>query len=143
MGILLGIQFGKPIVDPFNPPKTSVITVVVIFVLFPPILCDSILLTRIFALYPISSTPPATLLKIFTIPFCVKCARVVVIILFVDDCSRGIAIVPDRLFRNPNLIAEWTMQTMDNMYSVGLFLYNLHVRTGSIKRSGGMPARVR
>ncbi|KAI6140759.1 hypothetical protein BKA82DRAFT_137122 [Pisolithus tinctorius] len=85
MGILLGIQFGKPIVDPFNPPKTSVITVVVIFVLFPPILCDSILLTRIFALYPISSTPPATLLKIFIIPFCVKCARVVVIVRYLID----------------------------------------------------------
>ncbi|KAI6042570.1 hypothetical protein EDC04DRAFT_2600881 [Pisolithus marmoratus] len=45
----------------------------------------------------------------------------------------------DPFFRNPNLIAEWTMQIADNT----LFLYNLHTRAGSTKWASGMPARIR
>ncbi|KIK29900.1 hypothetical protein PISMIDRAFT_671884, partial [Pisolithus microcarpus 441] len=48
---------------------------------FPPVLSDSILLTRLSALYPLSSTSLVTLLKIFTFPFCIKCARIVVLTL--------------------------------------------------------------
>ncbi|KAI6146227.1 hypothetical protein BKA82DRAFT_4158692 [Pisolithus tinctorius] len=55
------------------------------FTIFPPLLCDLILLTRLFALYLLSSTPPTTLLKIFAFPFCIKCAQVVVVVHFLVD----------------------------------------------------------
>ncbi|KAI6044544.1 hypothetical protein EDC04DRAFT_2599295 [Pisolithus marmoratus] len=89
--------------------------------------------------------PPASvtlhLLKILAFPCYVKCARVVALTLFLHDYYFA-SPTPDLVFRNPNLIVEFTMQITDNMYSVGFFLYNLHVRTRSMKR-GGIPARVR
>ncbi|KAI6015659.1 hypothetical protein EDC04DRAFT_2578159 [Pisolithus marmoratus] len=148
MGVLSGLASGKAIVDPFNPLPISVYVSGVAFSVFPPLLCDSILLTRLFALYPLGSTPPATLVKIFAFPFCIKCARVVVLTLFLVSYAKsvnmeGLTLVETTTwFRNPKVIAEWTMQMADNMYSVVLFLHNLHVRTSLIK-SGGMPARIR
>lgn len=57
---------GKAVVDPFNPVSvTGVYLAAVVFTVFLPLLYDSILLTRLFALYPLSSTPLNTLLKIF------------------------------------------------------------------------------
>ncbi|KAI5998185.1 hypothetical protein EDD15DRAFT_2363995 [Pisolithus albus] len=111
---------------------------------FPPVLSDSILLTRLFALYPLSSTSSVTLLKIFAFPFCVKCARIVVLTLYLNDYTTALihAENGNPFYRNPNLIAEWAMQIADNTYSVSIFLYNLRVRTSSTKR-GGMPARIR
>ncbi|KAI6152520.1 hypothetical protein BKA82DRAFT_763847 [Pisolithus tinctorius] len=117
------------------------------FNIFPPLLCDSILLTRLFALYPLSSTPRITLLKIFAFPFCIKCARVVVLVRFLVDIYvhawSAIGTDFNPISHNPNLIAELSMQIADNMYSVSLFLYSLHARTGSIRRAGGMSTRIR
>ncbi|KAI6146228.1 hypothetical protein BKA82DRAFT_2241773 [Pisolithus tinctorius] len=135
MGVLAGFGCGKAIVGQADWLPHSVPDAGAAFTIFPPLLCDSILLTRLFALYPLSSTPHTTLLKIFAFPFCVKCARVVVITRFFIDYIRsatGDNFNP--ISHNPNLIAELTMQIADNMYSVSLFLYSLHVRTGSIRR---------
>ncbi|KAI6031196.1 hypothetical protein BKA83DRAFT_4197121 [Pisolithus microcarpus] len=149
MGILVGFSNGKVILNPFYSLPASVPIAGVFFTFLPPLLCDSILLTRLFALYPPSSTRPAILLKIFAFPFCIKCARVVVLSLLFNNFVRstttadGASSSSSFWYRNPYLIAEWTMQMADNMYSVGLFLYNLRVRTGSIKRSGAMSARIR
>ncbi|KAI6148145.1 hypothetical protein BKA82DRAFT_4148947 [Pisolithus tinctorius] len=149
-GILSGISNGKVIVDPFNPLSTSVFLAVIVFIIFPPLLYDSILLTRLFALYPLSSTPPTTLLKIFAFPFCIKCARVIVITLGVHSyVGTGLtteALIQDQSsfwFRSPYLTAEWTMQIADNLYSVSLFLYNLYIRTSPIKRARGIAERIR
>ncbi|KAI6045889.1 hypothetical protein EDC04DRAFT_3053798 [Pisolithus marmoratus] len=46
-------------------------------------------------------------------------------------------------FRNPNIVAVWTLQMADNVYSVSLFLYNLHVRARPLKSKGGTPSRIR
>ncbi|KAI6102437.1 hypothetical protein EDD16DRAFT_1494853 [Pisolithus croceorrhizus] len=149
--ILSGPSNGKAIVDPFNPVSTNVFIAASAFVYFPPLLYDSILLTRLLALYPPSSTPPTTLLKIFAFPLCVKCARVAAITLIIYDIAKAITATTTEIFsqeaatvwfRNPNMIAEWTMQILDNMYSVSLFLYNLHDRARPLK-SGGIPNRIR
>ncbi|KAI6142342.1 hypothetical protein BKA82DRAFT_2584946 [Pisolithus tinctorius] len=75
-----------------------------------------------------------------TFPFCVKYARVVVIILLVNDFimvgTTTETLVKDDVniwFRNPNVIAEWTLQIAGNLYSVSLFLCNLHVRARPLK----------
>ncbi|KAI6045885.1 hypothetical protein EDC04DRAFT_2030155 [Pisolithus marmoratus] len=121
MSILNGLYNGKAIIDPFNPVATSTYLALIIFTIFPPLLYDSILLTRLFALYPLSNTPLATLLKIFALPFCVKCTRVVVLILFLNNHLRtataeGLTLAATSTwFRNPYLITEWAMQIADNM----------------------------
>ncbi|KAI6015613.1 hypothetical protein EDC04DRAFT_2752015 [Pisolithus marmoratus] len=151
LGILTGVSNGKAITDPFNQVSKSVYIATAAFAVIPPLLYDSILLSRLFALYPVSSTPPATLLKIFAFPCCVKCARIVVISLGLSDYVRsGMTtgdLVQDQLatwFRNPKPIAEWSMQVADNFYSVSLFLYNLHVRTSLVNGStSGIADRIR
>ncbi|KAI6038849.1 hypothetical protein EDC04DRAFT_2895805 [Pisolithus marmoratus] len=150
--ILAGLSNGKAIIDPFNQVSTRVFIAATASISLSPLLYDSILLTRLFALYPPASTRQATLLKIFAFPFCVKCARVVVIALLLKEEVRAAAdtttevLLQDQAtiwFRNPNIVAVWTLQMADNMYSVSLFLYNLHVRTRPLKSEGGIPSRIR
>ncbi|KAI6027025.1 hypothetical protein EDC04DRAFT_2899522 [Pisolithus marmoratus] len=143
MSVLAGLTNGKAIVNPFNQVPRSVFVATVVFVFFPQLLYDSILLTRLCALYPPATTPPVTLLKIFAFPFCVKCARVVVVTIgvieFVESGRTTEALKQAEStvwFRNPFLIAEWTMQIADNAYSVSLFLYNLHSRVKPIQSDG-------
>ncbi|KAI6102439.1 hypothetical protein EDD16DRAFT_361203 [Pisolithus croceorrhizus] len=151
LGILTGVTSGKAVVDPFNQVSTSVYVASIVFALYPPLLYDSILLTRLFALYPVTSTPSLTLVKIFAFPFCVKCARVVVLTLFLDDYVKSgfttQALVQNQeatWYRNPKIIAEWTMQIADNLYSVSFFLHNLRIRTSLIQRAvGNVSERIR
>ncbi|KAI6032520.1 hypothetical protein EDC04DRAFT_2232575 [Pisolithus marmoratus] len=83
-GILTGLTSGKAILDPFNQVSKSVYITATVFALYPPLLYDSILLARFFALHPMAITPSLTLVKIFAFPFCIKCARVVVLARFFD-----------------------------------------------------------
>ncbi|KAI6046385.1 hypothetical protein EDC04DRAFT_2598177 [Pisolithus marmoratus] len=119
MGALVGFGTRKFIVDQSDQMSATLNTAVGVFNIFLPLL-----------------TPQAILLKIFAFPFCIKCARVVVLILLVNEFARALTMTDNYdAFRSPNLIAEWTMQMADNMYSVSFFLYNLRVRTSSIKRA--------
>ncbi|KAI6152788.1 hypothetical protein EDD17DRAFT_1765352 [Pisolithus thermaeus] len=143
MGVLVGFGDGKIVLNGVDQLSQATFIASMTLTVFPPLLSDSILLTRLLALYPLSSTRRITLLKIFTFPLCVKCARVAVLTLFINGYAEALrAGSGNPWFRNPNLIAEWTMQIADNAYSVSLFLYNLRVRTSPIKR-GGLPARIR
>ncbi|KAI6154174.1 hypothetical protein BKA82DRAFT_4098375 [Pisolithus tinctorius] len=150
LGIFSSLVSGRAIIDPFNQVSKGVYIASIVFAVFPPVLYDSILLTRLFALYPISNTPRTTLIKIFAFPFCVKCARVIVLSFGVNDYVSS-ALNTTGLeqeeaaawFRNPFMVSEWTMQIADNLYSVSFFLYNLHARTSSVKRAGGVAERIR
>ncbi|KIO07123.1 hypothetical protein M404DRAFT_137727 [Pisolithus tinctorius Marx 270] len=84
MGVLLGFSEGKVTVGRLYWLTPNIPLAGLAFTLFPPLLCDSILLIRLFALYPLSSTRPATLLKIFAFPFCIKCARVVILVCYLS-----------------------------------------------------------
>ncbi|KAI5983080.1 hypothetical protein EDC04DRAFT_1758855 [Pisolithus marmoratus] len=150
LGVMIGLVSGKAIVDPFNQVSKGAYVASIVFAIFPPVLYDSILLTRLFALYPISATPPATLLKIFTLPFCIKCTRVIVVAIGLNDYVSSelstLTLEQDSAnawFRNPEMTAEWGLQIADNLYSVSIFLYNLHLRTSSVKRVGGIAERIR
>ncbi|KAI5998249.1 hypothetical protein EDD15DRAFT_2364048 [Pisolithus albus] len=150
LGVLVGLVAGNAMMDPFNQVSKSAYIASIVFALFPPVLYDSILLTRLFALYPISTTHPTTLLKIFAFPVCVKCARVIVIAVglhhYVSSELTTTSLeeaMPSAWYRNPEMTAEWGMQIADNFYSVTIFLYNLHIRTSSVKRFGGVVERIR
>ncbi|KAI6102436.1 hypothetical protein EDD16DRAFT_1843568 [Pisolithus croceorrhizus] len=147
---LIGLMTGEAVVNPFNQVSKSVSVAAVTFLSCSPLLYDSMLLTRLFAVYPIGSTPAVTLVKIFAFPFCVKCVRVAAITMGV----RGFAVLgtttealiqnqSTNWFRSPYLVTECTMQIVDNLYSVSFFLYNLHIRTSSIKRARGIAERIR
>ncbi|KAI6098525.1 hypothetical protein F5141DRAFT_1253516 [Pisolithus sp. B1] len=139
MGILVGFNDGKVILGQVYWLPQSNLTAGVAFAVLPPLLCDSILLARLFALYPLSITRPATLLKIFIFPFCIKCARVVVLAHYLVNL---VTLDSSNPFHDPYLTAEWMMQAADNIYSVGFFLHSLRVRTGLMK-CGGMSTCIR
>lgn len=144
MGVVVGFGYGKIVLNEANQLSAALSTAAMALTVFPPFFSDSILLTRFFALYPLSRTSWVTLLKIFTFPLCIKCARIVVLTLFLKDYSRVLATGDGSPWlHSPNLFAEWAMQIADNLYSVGFFLYNLRVRTELAKRAGGMQARIR
>lgn len=150
LGIFSSLVSGRAILDPFNQVSKGIYIASVVFAVFPPVLYDSILLTRLFALYPVANTPRITLLKIFAFPLCVKCARVIVLSFGVNNyVSSQLSTASleqeqsSAWFRNPYMVSEWTMQIADNMYSVSIFLYNLHLRTSLIKRAGGIAQRIR
>ncbi|KIM62306.1 hypothetical protein SCLCIDRAFT_832940 [Scleroderma citrinum Foug A] len=141
LGIFSGITSGQAVLDPFHQVSKNVYIATIVFAVFPPLFYDSILLFRLFALYPPAITPKITLLKIFAFPFCIKCARIVVISLvlnhFVQSATSTAALVQNATatwFRNPYLIAEWSMQIADNLYSVTFFLYKLHIHASTFKR---------
>ncbi|KAG6328851.1 hypothetical protein ID866_10238 [Astraeus odoratus] len=150
LGIFNGVTSGKAVLDPFSPVSPNVYIATIVFAIVPPLIYDSILLTRLFALYPPATTPPSTLMKVFAFPFIVKCARVVcisfIIHQFVDAATSALALAQyaqDHWFRNPWMTAEWTLQMTDNLYSVSVFLYKLHTRTSTIKRASGITERLR
>ncbi|KAI6102442.1 hypothetical protein EDD16DRAFT_1646384 [Pisolithus croceorrhizus] len=118
MGALMGLTSQKLIFDPSNLVSINIYIATIIFLVFPPLLYDSILLTRLFALYPFRST----------------CG----VHFYFGSGLTAEALIQDQStdwFRSPYLIAEWVMQIADNLYTVSLFLYNLHIRTSSIKRA--------
>ena len=82
LSIFTGITSGTAIFDPFHLVPKGVYLATIAFAVFPPLFYDSILLFRLFALYPPSTTPRAILLKIFAFPFFIKCVRIVVIVRF-------------------------------------------------------------
>jgi len=78
--ILNGITSGKSILDPFHVIPESVYVATIFFAIFPPLFYDSILLTRLLALYPIGITPRLTLFKVFAFPACIKCGRLITLV---------------------------------------------------------------
>ncbi|KAI5998181.1 hypothetical protein EDD15DRAFT_2194368 [Pisolithus albus] len=125
LGVLIGLACGKVITDPFNHAWEGFYVAAVAFALCSPLLYDSILLTRLIVLYPIANTPSVTLVKIFAFPFCVKCARIVVLILFLDGytesgyVTKSFAREQDASwYRNPKITAEWILQMADNFFRV-------------------------
>lgn len=82
LGVLNAITSSNAVLDPFHLVSMDLYTATIVFAVFPPLFYDSILLFRLFALYPPSITPKSTLVKIFAFPFLVKCARLVVIVCF-------------------------------------------------------------
>ncbi|KAL4077671.1 hypothetical protein J3A83DRAFT_4186000 [Scleroderma citrinum] len=135
LAIFNGITSGKAILKPFNPVSKDVYVATIVFAIFPPLFYDSILLCRLFALYPPAMTPALTLVKIFAFPFCIKCARLVVIL-----WAKHSGPFP-RYF--DFLVPQWLTYRLSGRYSVSFFLYKLHIRTSTIKRETSIAERIR
>lgn len=150
LGVLSGITSGRAILDPFSPTGEGIYTATIFFALFPPVFYDSILLARFLVLYPVNVTPRSTLFKIFTFPICIKCGRLIVLSLYLHEFVQSTRLLLSleqhaqaTWYRNPYITAEWTMQILDNLYSVSIFLYNFRVRTSKMKYSGRIGTQIR
>ena len=80
LSVLNGVTSGGSILDPFHAIPESVYVATIFFATFPPLFYDSILLTRLLALYPIGITPSLQLFKVFAFPMCIKCGRLVALV---------------------------------------------------------------
>lgn len=87
LGVLNVITNGAAILYPFHLASKNVYISRTTFAFFAPLFYDSILLFRLFALYPLAITPGVTLVKIFAFPFFIKCTRIIVIVRFLHDNS--------------------------------------------------------
>lgn len=146
LGVLNFIVSGGAILRPFDPIPQSLYITTIVAALFPPVFYDSILLTRLLALYPVDRTPFPVLIRILAFPICVKCGRLVVLVrlypiphLFSTDAvrwqslyilhyvneSRDLATFKAHAqatwYRNPFITTEWTLQMFDNLYAIYLF----------------------
>ncbi|KAI6112183.1 hypothetical protein EV401DRAFT_1867606 [Pisolithus croceorrhizus] len=136
LGVLSFIVSGNAILRPFSPVPESLYVATIIFAMFPPVFYDSILLTRLLALYPTERTPLSTLVCVLAFPICVKCGRLVVLSLYIRQylvSAPGVAPLTVQAeitwFRNRYVTTEWALQMLDNLYSSGLFLRKLHIQS--------------
>ncbi|KAI6096757.1 hypothetical protein F5141DRAFT_1152214 [Pisolithus sp. B1] len=150
LSILSGITSGRAILYPFSPTGKGIYIATIFFALFPPVFYDSMLLTRLLALYPINVTSRSTFFKIFIFPVCIKCGRLIVLSLYLYEFVQSTKLLRSleqhahaTWFRNPYITAEWAMQILDNLYSVSIFLYNFHARTSKMKYSGRIGGQIR
>jgi len=80
LSVLNGVTSGGAILAPFHAIPESVYVATIFFAIFPPLFYDSILLTRLLALYPIGITSNFELYKVFAFPVCIKCGRLVALV---------------------------------------------------------------
>lgn len=139
LGVLNFIVSGSAILRPFDPVPQSLYITTIAAALLPPVFYDSILLTRLLALYPVDRTPLPVLIRILAFPICVKCGRLVVLSLYVwhyagesRDLATFSAHAQATWYRNPFVTTEWTLQMFDNLYSSGLFIYQLHTQSAQM-----------
>lgn len=109
------------ILFPLEPISKCLLTSIVTLAIVSPLFVDSILLFRILAFYPYEMTPTTTLVAIFGFPLLVKCGRFTAIVMYLISFTKGSAKAPDLFMaasmgwpKNPYIIAEWTMQMVDN-----------------------------
>lgn len=143
LGVLNFIVSGGAILRPFDPIPQSLYITTIVAALFPPVFYDSILLTRLLALYPVDRTPFPVLIRILAFPICVKCGRLVVLSLYIlhyvnesRDLATFKAHAQATWYRNPFITTEWTLQMFDNLYSSGLFMYQLYTQSAQMSPVG-------
>lgn len=148
LGVLNFIVSSSAILRPFDPVPQSLYTTTIVVALFPPVFYDSILLTRLLALYPVDRTPLSVLVGILAFPICVKCGRLVVLVclfpspsisnltllqsLYIRqyvsqsrDLATLTAYAQATWYRNPFITIEWTLQMFDNLYGTLHLLSNI------------------
>ncbi|KAK7453541.1 hypothetical protein VKT23_011821 [Stygiomarasmius scandens] len=100
-----------------------------------PTLADSILLLRVWALFPLQTTPPLLMAFIFGVPVFLKIARFINATIYLAAYARdvqawtaaqgGSILVTSSL---PSVKIEWFLQVFDNAISSSVFLLQLRKR---------------
>ncbi|EIM86423.1 uncharacterized protein STEHIDRAFT_57338 [Stereum hirsutum FP-91666 SS1] len=90
---------------------------------FTPTLIDSILLFRLYAVYPYDRTPRLKFLFIMSIPVMIKIGRIINASLFLNDYANTIAATNNiggsaavlLTIRSPFIKVEWSLQILDDV----------------------------
>ncbi|KAG6909190.1 hypothetical protein DXG01_001704 [Tephrocybe rancida] len=121
------------LVTPIKGVPTSLTLANIALNTFPSMIIDSVLLFRLLAFYPSICTPRRTYFIVLAFPITVKCARLTCVTLFLYNVGRTSTDGPGDIFtvvesfwyRNPYLVAEWSLQIADNLYCTLFFLWKL------------------
>lgn len=144
----------KQILYPLEPISKELLTSVIAFSIVSPVFIDSILLFRILAFYPFSITPTWQLVAIFALPALVKCGRFTAVVMYLHSFTHSSGNLPNVLLaaqstwpKNPYILAEWSLQMIDNTYASVFFLYKIYTfrkqDSTFIIRSKGLLAHLR
>ncbi|KAJ7593630.1 hypothetical protein C8J56DRAFT_819774 [Mycena floridula] len=94
---------------------------------FTPILADSVLLLRIFAIFPYRTTSRSTFLAVVGIPVIIKVVRFINSLIYIavnsQNGPKGAAVLV--LSHLPSVKIEWFLQMFDNAISSGIFLLRM------------------
>ncbi|KAJ6561517.1 hypothetical protein DFH09DRAFT_1316097 [Mycena vulgaris] len=141
------------ILSPLTPAAIALFDTYAFMSFFLPFLVEAILLLRLLAVYPYSTTPIRKFILIFTFPVIVKLVRIINLAVFMRQyviLTRTVAspLVAGDIFFQVGPKIEWTSQLLDNAYSSGIFIYRLQShQSGSIvarlKASGKFTQRLR
>jgi hypothetical protein len=108
------------ILEPLTPQPQSIFTSVITLSVLSPMLVDSILLTRILAFYPSRTSSALSRLKVIAFPLLIKSGRFIAVVLYLSDYTltqnlgNVLLVVQAGWYKNPYMLAEWTLQVVDN-----------------------------
>ncbi|KAJ7250591.1 hypothetical protein C8J57DRAFT_676979 [Mycena rebaudengoi] len=119
------------LVTPTVPIPDSLTLANIALTVISPLVIDSVLIFRYIAFYPPRSTSRSTYVKILAFPVIVKTGRLICDTIFLVKLGRtdgegSITVLAAKTwFRNPYLVAEWSLQIFDNVYASCFFLWKL------------------
>ncbi|EPQ61378.1 hypothetical protein GLOTRDRAFT_135844 [Gloeophyllum trabeum ATCC 11539] len=138
VGVVIDIYAVTSLTNPTKPLSASWTIAIGVLGIFQSILVDTILLARLFVVYPWRITSNPRRLLIFGLPIALKLARIANLIVYIkllaDAASRHQSI--ELLITAPYLKVEWFLQLADNLFASVAFLAKLrpHIRGGSLGR---------
>ncbi|KAJ6561505.1 hypothetical protein DFH09DRAFT_921028 [Mycena vulgaris] len=136
MGIFTGAINGyceiHNILSPLNPVSSSLFDAYAFMSFFLPFIVESILVLRLLAVYPYSTTPIRKFILVFTFPVIVKLVRIINLAVFMRKyviLTRTVAspLVAGDVFHQVAPKIEWTSQLLDNAYSSSIFIQRLQI----------------
>ncbi|KAI5123487.1 hypothetical protein M0805_008856 [Coniferiporia weirii] len=125
----------KQILEPTETFPQALYIATIASTVLSPMIVDSVLLTRVIAFYPRNTSASVDRLKAIAFPMLVKCGRFIAVVLYLHSFTvaskntKGSVLLVGELtwFKNRYIIAEWTLQIVDNTYSSLFFLYKLQL----------------
>jgi hypothetical protein len=151
--ISLGIAFAgvvltlmvSVLLDPLAPPSAPLSLAFAALLAFNPLLVESVLLIRLWAVYPFRSTPRTIFFAVFIPVTLLKIARVTNAIVYLVDVSKrfrdgenALLLLQSTWTTIPNYKIEWFLQVADNTSASLLFLFKLNKGRGlSTRVTGG------
>ncbi|KIL62108.1 hypothetical protein M378DRAFT_13063 [Amanita muscaria Koide BX008] len=137
MGLLVSI-----LSNPLAPPSRPLRVTFAIFIAFSSLLVESVLLIRVWAVFPFRTTPRLTFFAIFTVIALLKIARISNAIVYVVNLTNLLNESEDALLSQswtqfPNYKIEWFLQVAENTTTSALFLFKLNRGRGIGMRMAG------
>lgn len=126
----------RMILDPLSPVYTTIFVIENFLTVSTPLIVDSVLILRLYAVYHPRTTSTSTVMAVFTFPILVKVGRAVAISIFLsrlvnfakttDNMCLAMAVF---FPRDKFIVTEWILQAADNIYLSTLFIYRLRGQT--------------